>query len=370
MIVGNLQALVAARDAQLAILTDSEALRAGLEEVQGSLSAAGGMGWFNVILIGLSLLLCGLGGLGLLAVFTHDQRQRASLSDAQRAEAERQEREAKRVNDANQAAILRLMNELQTVAEGDLTQQATVTGVVGMVHVGALPAMTPGLLPVAMAAFKAQMPKASVTVQEGLMETLLPELRRGMLDVVVGRLLSPNKPDDLDEEPLYDGTNVLVVKAGHPLGHTDAPTWADLVRHPWVLPPVGSLSREPLENVLQQHGCALPVDGIETLSIPLIAQYLQLRNAVGIMSWVVAQHYIEFVVLIALVGVVPYVALQLKAISHGVGLLAGVAVSPARAQERTVDVHISHLRKKLGGEGRGTRLIQTVRGSGYRFSQD
>ncbi len=37
------------------------------------------------------------------------------------------EREAKRVNDANQAAILRLMNELQLVAEGDLTQQATVT---------------------------------------------------------------------------------------------------------------------------------------------------------------------------------------------------------------------------------------------------
>jgi twitching motility protein PilJ len=49
------------------------------------------------------------------------------MADAQRQEAERQEQEAKRVNDANQAAILRLMNELQTVAEGDLTQQATVT---------------------------------------------------------------------------------------------------------------------------------------------------------------------------------------------------------------------------------------------------
>ena len=49
------------------------------------------------------------------------------MADTQRHEAERQEREAKRVNDANQAAILRLMNELQSVAEGDLTQQATVT---------------------------------------------------------------------------------------------------------------------------------------------------------------------------------------------------------------------------------------------------
>ena len=42
-------------------------------------------------------------------------------------ESESRQREAQRVNDANQAAILRLMNELQSVAEGDLTQQATVT---------------------------------------------------------------------------------------------------------------------------------------------------------------------------------------------------------------------------------------------------
>lgn len=127
VIVGNLQGLVSAREAQAAIIADSEALRTGLEEVQGSLSAAGGMGWFNVLLIGASLLLGVIGGLGLLVVFTHDQRQRALVADAQRHEAERQEREAKRVNDANQAAILRLMNELQSVAEGDLTQQATVT---------------------------------------------------------------------------------------------------------------------------------------------------------------------------------------------------------------------------------------------------
>ncbi|MEY8875213.1 MAG: methyl-accepting chemotaxis protein [Leptothrix sp. (in: b-proteobacteria)] len=126
-VVGHLQGLSAARDAQAAIVTDGETLRAGLEAAQASLSSVGGMGWFNVTLIGGSLLLGLLGGLGLLAVFTHDQRQRALMSDGQRHEAERQERDAKRVNDANQAAILRLMNELQSVAEGDLTQQATVT---------------------------------------------------------------------------------------------------------------------------------------------------------------------------------------------------------------------------------------------------
>ncbi|MEY2873435.1 MAG: hypothetical protein RLZZ373_806 [Pseudomonadota bacterium] len=126
-ILGNLQGLVSAREAQTAIIADTEVLRQGLTQVQASVSSVGGIGWFNVGLLGLSLLLGLLGGLGLLLVFTADQRQRASVSDVQRLEAERQEREAKRVNDANQAAILRLMNELQAVAEGDLTQQATVT---------------------------------------------------------------------------------------------------------------------------------------------------------------------------------------------------------------------------------------------------
>ncbi|MEX8492529.1 methyl-accepting chemotaxis protein [Sphaerotilus sp.] len=126
-ILGNLQGLVSAREAETAIIVDTETLRQGLTRVQSSVSSVGGIGWFNVGLLGLSLLLGLLGGLGLLLVFTADQRQRASVSDVQRLEAERQEREAKRVNDANQAAILRLMNELQAVAEGDLTQQATVT---------------------------------------------------------------------------------------------------------------------------------------------------------------------------------------------------------------------------------------------------
>ncbi len=126
-ILGNLQGLVSAREAQAAIIADSEPLRKGLEGVQEKLSKEAGFGGLSFLLLLLSAAVIVAAVGGLLRLYISDQRQRAALAENQRLEAERQEQEAKRVNDANQAAILRLMNELQTVAEGDLTQQATVT---------------------------------------------------------------------------------------------------------------------------------------------------------------------------------------------------------------------------------------------------
>ena len=126
-ILGNLQGLVAAREAQSGIIADSESLRKGLEAVQDRLSRETGFGGLSLVLLLLSALALALGGFGFLRLYVREQADRAATAEGQRQTAEREQQEAKRVNDANQAAILRLMNELQAVAEGDLTQQATVT---------------------------------------------------------------------------------------------------------------------------------------------------------------------------------------------------------------------------------------------------
>ena len=126
-ILGNLQGLVSAREAQASIIADSEPLRRGLEDIQGKLSSQAGLSAGSVA----ALLIAALFGLtcaiGIARVQLQDSRQRQKVAEKQQLEARGQEQDAKRVNDANQAAILRLMNELQTVAEGDLTQEATVT---------------------------------------------------------------------------------------------------------------------------------------------------------------------------------------------------------------------------------------------------
>ncbi|WP_370655111.1 methyl-accepting chemotaxis protein [Hydrogenophaga sp.] len=126
-ILSNLQGLVAAREAQTGILADSEPLRLGLQKLQGDLSSRSGLGGGEFLALLFSALFALVCAGGLAYVQLQDSRQRQLTAESQRLSAEAQEQDAKRVNDANQAAILRLMNELQTVAEGDLTQEATVT---------------------------------------------------------------------------------------------------------------------------------------------------------------------------------------------------------------------------------------------------
>ena len=121
------QGLASAREAQAGINADSDALRTELEKIQAKLSDAAGFSASSFVGLLMTVFVIALGGAGMLRLYVWEQGQRARSADAQRQEAEHQEQEAKRVNDANQAAILRLMNELQVVAEGDLTQQATVT---------------------------------------------------------------------------------------------------------------------------------------------------------------------------------------------------------------------------------------------------
>jgi twitching motility protein PilJ len=126
-ILGNLQGLVAAREAQAAVIADSEPLRSGLENLQEKLSDGSGLGGVELFAMIASALFALACGAALAYVQLQESRQRQQIAEGQRVAAESQQQDAKRVNDANQAAILRLMNELQTVAEGDLTQQATVT---------------------------------------------------------------------------------------------------------------------------------------------------------------------------------------------------------------------------------------------------
>ncbi|RLM52794.1 methyl-accepting chemotaxis protein, partial [Halobellus sp. Atlit-31R] len=130
----NLHNFSAARSAEHVIARDNEGLRSTLARAQ--LEYRGQLGerssWFW-LLVGASVFTLAMGG-SLSRVMLQDSRNRTRGAEARRREAEAmrqlaqaKEEEAKATNDQNQAAILRLMNELQEVADGDLTVHATVS---------------------------------------------------------------------------------------------------------------------------------------------------------------------------------------------------------------------------------------------------
>ncbi|HTN50075.1 MAG TPA: methyl-accepting chemotaxis protein [Burkholderiaceae bacterium] len=125
--ISGLQSIVQSKDAEIAILRDSEQLRQQVSELGGLYNKEQGTRKVNLFILAvfaIGLLLCAF---AIVKVLLEDTRKRAAESEIQRMQAERLEQEAKRTNEINQAAILRLMNELQEVADGNLTVQATVS---------------------------------------------------------------------------------------------------------------------------------------------------------------------------------------------------------------------------------------------------
>ncbi|MBT9527191.1 MAG: type IV pili methyl-accepting chemotaxis transducer N-terminal domain-containing protein, partial [Rhizobacter sp.] len=72
-ILGNLQGLVSAREAQASIIADSEPLRKGLETVQDRLGAVTGFSTSVGVTLFLFALLLAAGGAGLLKLYVNDQ---------------------------------------------------------------------------------------------------------------------------------------------------------------------------------------------------------------------------------------------------------------------------------------------------------
>lgn len=133
-ILGNLQNFIAAKQSEQLIFAENETLKQRLTTLQKSYRAEEDSKHWSFWLMAASALTALLSAVGIALVLLQDSRNRTREAEQRRAEAEEQrlqalaqEEEAKRANDQNQAAILRLMNELQEVADGDLTVQATVS---------------------------------------------------------------------------------------------------------------------------------------------------------------------------------------------------------------------------------------------------
>lgn len=120
-------ALQVVEGSQRTLRDDMEVMRTLLVEARGVVPQAGqDREWLTFAGAAMALLAM-ITGLVASRVYMRGSEARAVEAERQKEVAEQLQAEAKRMNDQNQAAILRLMNELQEVADGDLTVQATVS---------------------------------------------------------------------------------------------------------------------------------------------------------------------------------------------------------------------------------------------------
>ena len=166
---------------------------------------------------------------------------------------------------------------------------AVASGAAGRVSVGAMVVATPRLLAPAIRALKTRSARTTVLVEEGDLTRLLPRLRLGELDFIVGRLEPGYAAPDLETEALYEEPMCVVIPRGHALGRQRGIEWKDLVSLPWVLPPVWASSRTKLNQVFYQHGLNPPTDIVETSSYLNTHTFMQQLQAIGFVAHSVAQ---------------------------------------------------------------------------------
>lgn len=162
--------------------------------------------------------------------------------------------------------------------------KALSSGAEGKIHIGMLPASASVLLPQALSVLKQRSPGTNVMVTEGTTASLLPELWQGRLDLVVGRLPPPDTLGSFEELQLIEDPVTFVTGRHHPLARKKNVKWADLQSYPWILPPPGSILRDPLERALEAHGVPLTNNYIETLSIHVVRAHLQVSDFVAVMA--------------------------------------------------------------------------------------
>jgi DNA-binding transcriptional LysR family regulator len=137
-------------------------------------------------------------------------------------------------------------------------------GETGEVRIGVGPSIAVNMMPMVTRHAQAERPGIKLEVVEGLVDTLLPSLRRGELDMVVG--LWPQTLDrDFRVQTLLNDRIGILASADHPLAKKKA-SYEELRAHPWALPPRSQRWRMTLDEFFLSEGLEPPRAQVESNS--------------------------------------------------------------------------------------------------------
>lgn len=136
----------------------------------------------------------------------------------------------------------------------------------GHVVIGIGPSVAPNLLPLATLSLQKLHPEIRLSVIEGLVDDLLPQLRRGEIDVAVGAWPRVTDPDFSTEVIVVDTLEVFA-RPEHPLvGHAGPIPMEALLDCAWALPPATQKWRQHLDGLFVERGLSPPAPRVTSTS--------------------------------------------------------------------------------------------------------
>ncbi len=152
----------------------------------------------------------------------------------------------------------------------------------GRVVVGTLLAASQKLLPTAIATTLKTRPNVTIRVVDGTHEILMPALRMGELDMVVGRLPTHRYRNELAQITLFSEETILLTGAGHPLANHPV-NFDDLRHFGWILPPAETTLRRQIDQFFARQDGFTPKTIVESVSFLTNRSLLQSTELIGIM---------------------------------------------------------------------------------------
>ncbi|WP_320194556.1 pca operon transcription factor PcaQ [Agrobacterium rosae] len=167
-------------------------------------------------------------------------------------------------------------------AVDSVSQDAAKTGL--PIRIGALPTVSVSIMPKAMASFLKEDTGSTVKIVTGENAVLLEQLRVGELDLVVGRLATPEKMSGFSFEHLYSERVRFVVRTNHPLLAESTSIFDRLHEFPVLTPTRNSVIGPVVDQFLLAHGVAPLPTRIETVSDAFGRAFLRMSDAIWIIS--------------------------------------------------------------------------------------
>jgi DNA-binding transcriptional LysR family regulator len=165
-------------------------------------------------------------------------------------------------------------------------------GATGRLVIGTMVSTAPVLLPRALAALMADRPGLRISILEATHDMLVAALKRGEVDVMLGRVMGGAEMDELECELLYRDEFRVVCGPGHPLAASRRGLrLSSLARERWILPPPTTPLRQRLDILFMTQAGERPRHALESVSLLTNLTLLQETHMLGVMPADVAQHF-------------------------------------------------------------------------------